>query len=118
MSILDTENISTICSYSILCLHLVTLQKDKENTVKVSFLLLNEGNMHVLISPGVVAVVLVIDVLTEEDLAEVLEIVDGDNWFDVIDIVAVDDALDVVDVSDEDGEDVDEAVILAEENVV
>jgi len=68
--------------------------------------------------PGVVAVVLVIDVLTEEDLAEVLEIVDGDNWFDVMDIVAVDGALDVVDVSDEDEEDVDETVTVAEESVV
>ena len=97
---------------------MVTLQKDKEIAVKVSFLVLNDCNMHVLISPGVVAVVLVIDVLTEEDLAEVLEIVDGDNWFDVMDIVAVDGALDVVDVSDEDEEDVDETVTVAEENVV
>jgi len=62
--------------------------------------------------------VMVWDVLTEEDSADVLDNVDGIIWFDVVDIVAVDDALDDVDVSDEDEEDVDETVTVAEDNVV
>ena len=62
--------------------------------------------------------VLVMDVLTEEDSADVLDNVDWVNWFDVVDIVAVDDSLGDVDEPDEDEEDVDEAVSVAEDNVV